>query len=310
MDEQVRCCICGDPVSPPYHIVGQRAYCDRHFALLNKPNRGFWRAAVMQLVLIGIFSAVVALLANYIGPLGRSALLLFGVFLAIVPSALWLAFFYDQDRLEPEPKTQIAKVFLLALLLTDVLALRLFNDWFALASWAPAETLNSLLANILIVGFTIAGIVYASVRLVVYATPEFDERMDGIVYGTVAGLGVATLLNLHYVIDNGGVALGPGVIHVVTTALAQASFGGLLGYFMAQAKFEHKPGWWVPLGVVVSAGLNGVFSWLMSEISAAGLGVQPWRSLVLGLVLALAVFSMLLVLMRRATQATLAQAAS
>ncbi len=309
MDEQVRCCICGDPVSPPYHIVGQRAYCDRHFATLSKPNRGFWRAGVMQLVLIGIFSAVVALLANYIGPLDRTALLLFGLFLAIVPSVLWLAFFYDQDRLEPEPKTQIAKVFLLALLLTDVLALRLFNQWFALASWAPAETLNSLLANVLIVGSTIAGIVYASVRLIVYATPEFDERMDGIVYGTVAGLGVATLLNLHYVIDNGGVALGPGVIHVVTTALAQASFGGLLGYFMAQAKFEHKPGWWVPLGVVVSAALNGVFSWLMSEISAAGLGVQPWRSLVLGLVLALAVFGILLALMRRATQATLAQAA-
>ena len=115
------------------------SYCDRHFAALSKPNRGFWRAGLMQLVLIGIFSAVVALLANYLGPLDRTALLLFGIFLAVVPSALWLAFFYDQDRLEPEPKTQIAKVFLLALLLTDVLALRLFNDWFALAA-TPAET--------------------------------------------------------------------------------------------------------------------------------------------------------------------------
>ena len=52
-------------------------------------------------------------------------------------------------------------------------------------------------------------------RAIVYATPEFDERMDGIVYGTVAGLGVATLLNLRYMIDNDGVALAPGVIQVV-----------------------------------------------------------------------------------------------
>ncbi|MBK9943526.1 MAG: PrsW family intramembrane metalloprotease [Kouleothrix sp.] len=308
MDEQARCCICNDPVEPPYTIVGQRIYCARHYTIVNKPHPGFWRAGLIQIVLMGVFSAVVALLAGNLGPIGRSAQILIGLFLAIVPSALWLMFFYRQDRLEPEPKTQIAQVFVLALILTDVLALRVFNDWFGLASWAPAQTLTSLLASILVFGFTIAAIVYIAVRMV-YATPEFDERMDGIVYGTVAGLGVATLLNLHYVIDNDGVALAPGVIHVVTTALAQASFGGMIGYCMAQAKFEHRPIWWVPLGVVVAAVLNGLFSWLMSEISATGLTVQPWRSLVLGLVLALAVFGLLLVLMRRATQSTLAQPA-
>jgi len=142
---------------------------------------------------------------------------------------------------------------------------------------------------------------------VVYDTPEFDERMDGIVYGTVAGLGVATLLNLNYVISNGGVALAPGVIHVMTTALAQASFSGLLGYFMAEAKFEHKPVWWVPLGLFIAAVLNGLFSWLLSEISANGLTVSPWRSLVLGILVALAVFALLLALMRRVTEETLSE---
>ena len=49
-----------------------------------------------------------------------------------------------------------------------------------------------------------------------------------------------------------------------------ASFSGLMGYFMAQAKFEHKPAWWVPLGLVVAAVLNGLFSWLISEASGEG----------------------------------------
>jgi RsiW-degrading membrane proteinase PrsW (M82 family) len=309
MPETLPCCICGDPVEPPYNIIGQRVYCDRHYALINKPHPGFWRAGLFQILIMGGFSALLALLGENLGTLNRTALVLIGLFLAIVPSALWLIFFYRQDRLEPEPKTKIAQVFVLALVLTDVLAMRLFNDWFQLPSWAAAQTLTSLLADILVVGFTIEAIAYTAVRLVVYATPEFDERMDGIVYGTVAGLGVATLLNLHYVIDNDGVALGPGVIHVVTTALAQASFSGLLGYFMAQAKFEHRPGWWVPLGLVIAAVLNGLFTWLMSEISASGLTVQPLRSLALGLVVALAVFGLLLALMRRATQSTLAPTA-
>jgi protease PrsW len=309
MAEELTCCICGDTLSPPYRTVGGRAYCERHFAAVNKPNPGFWRAGIIQIVGVGIVSAIIAALAGQIGPLAPGALMAVGVVLAIVPSAVWLYFFYRQDRLEPEPKTKLAAVFLLALLLTGALGVPLINDWFQVRVWASADSVTSLLTSILIVGFTWQAIAYAAVRLVVYNTPEFDERMDGIVYGTVAGLGLATLLNLNYVIANGGVALAPGVIHVVTTALAQASFSGLLGYFMAEAKFEHKPVWWVPLGLFIAAVLNGLFSWLFSEVSANGLTVSPWRSLLLGLVVALVVFGLLLTLMRRATQETLAEAA-
>jgi RsiW-degrading membrane proteinase PrsW (M82 family) len=310
MAEELTCCICGDRVAPPYRIVGQRVYCERHYATVNKPNPGFWRAGIIQIIGVGVVSAIVAFLASLLGPLDQAMLILVGVILAIVPSAVWLYFFYRQDRLEPEPKTRIAAVFLLAMLLTDALGLRIIDNWFQIRAWAWADSSTSLLASILIIGFTRQAIAYASVRLVVYDTPEFDERMDGIVYGTVAGLGVATLLNLNYVIANGGVALGPGVIQVVTTALAQASFSGLLGYFMAGAKFEHKPIWWVPLGLCIAAVLNGLFSWLLSEVSADGLAVSPWRSLVLGIAVALAVFALLLALMRRATQETLSQAAA
>jgi protease PrsW len=306
MAEDLECCICGDSVAPPYNVLGGRVYCARHYAAINQPNPGFWRAGIIQIVGVGIVSAIIAFLAGQIGPLDRTMLIVVGVILAIVPSAVWLYFFYRQDRLEPEPKTKLATVFLLALLLTWALGVPLINDWFRMPAWASAESVTSLLASILIVGFTWQAIAYVAVRLVVYATPEFDERMDGIVYGTVAGLGVATLLNLNYVIANGGVALGPGVIRVVTTALAQASFSGLLGYFMAEAKFEHKPIWWVPLGLFIAAVLNGLFSWLLGEVSASGLTVSPWRSLVLGIVVALAVFALLLMLMRRATQETLA----
>ena len=309
MAEELTCCICGEPLTPPYRIVGGRAYCERHYAMVNKPHAGFWRAGIAQIMGVGVVSAIIAWLAGRLGPLDPTPLLIVGVILAIVPSAVWLYFFYRQDRLEPEPKTKLAAVFLLALLLTGALGIPLINDWFQVRVWASADSITSLLASILIIGFTWQAIAYVAVRLVVYDTTEFDERMDGIVYGTVAGLGVATLLNLNYVIANGGVALGPGVIHVVTTALAQASFSGLLGYFMAEAKFEHKPIWWVPLGLFIAAVLNGLFSWLLSEVSASGLTVNPWRSLVLGLVVALAVFALLLLLMRRVTQETLAESA-
>jgi protease PrsW len=132
--------------------------------------------------------------------------------------------------------------------------------------------------------------------------------MDGIVYGTISGLGVATAINLHYVLENQGVALAPASVYIATTALAQASFGGVMGHFMAQAKFEHKPVWWVPVGVAVAAVLNGLFSWLLGEVSADGLTVEPWRSLALGVVVALVTFMILLFLMRNAARETLGRA--
>jgi RsiW-degrading membrane proteinase PrsW (M82 family) len=303
------CCICDDRVAEANNVIGGRFYCDRHFAAVNRPNPSYWRAGVIQIVGMGLFAAVVAWLASFLGEIDRTALVLIGLFLAIVPSALWLIYFYRQDRLEPEPHARIAMVFLLALLLTEALGLRIIYDWFQLPRWAASLNVASLAASVLVVGVTLQAIAYAAVRAIVYATAEFDERMDGIVYGTVAGLGVATTLNLHYIVDNGGVALAPGVIQVVTTALAQASFGGLMGYFMAQAKFERRPAWWIPLGLSVAALLNGLFAWLVNEVSAAGLNVEPWRSLAFGLVVALAVFFGLIALMRRSTQVTLSRSA-
>lgn len=305
MNENLRCCICDTAGSPPFHVYGGRAYCDRHFALVSKPHSGFWRSAMAQIISMATFAVVVALVAGALPPLGSTTLFWVGLLLAIVPTALWLLYFYQQDRLEPEPKTKIAGVFVLALLLTETIGLRLIDKVFLFREWTTINRETSLLASILIIGFTLETIKYVAVRALVYATDEFDERMDGVIYGSAAGLGVATLLNLHLIVDNQGVALAPGVINVVTTALAHASFGGVLGYFMAQAKFEHKPLWWVPLGLVVAATLNGLFTWLIDEVSVAGLQVEPWRSLVLGVIVALATFGVLVALMRRANALTM-----
>jgi RsiW-degrading membrane proteinase PrsW (M82 family) len=306
-NRDVRCCICDDPLEPPYRLILGRPYCERHYEVVNRPHDSFWRASLYQIVGMAIFSAVIALLGRQL-PLENDAVRIgVGLFLAIVPTALWLFFFYRQDRLEPEPKTRIALTFFTSLALAQLIALPLIRNVFHYVDWVPtANWPVSLAAAILIQGFLWQASAYAGVRTV-YASAEFDERMDGVIYGTTAGLGVATLLNLRYIIDNAGVEITPGVINTVTTALAQASFGGLMGYFMAEAKFAHRPLWWVPLGFALAAVGNGLFSWLTDEVSATGLSVDPWRSLILGVVLALAAFALLIALMSRNIQVTMRQ---
>ena len=67
------------------------------------------------------------------------------------------------------------------------------------------------------------------------------------------------------------------------------------------------PAWFVPVGYALSSMANGLFSWLISEVSSIGLSVDPWRSLVVGLAVALAAYFVLIALMRRSTDVTLSR---
>ena len=48
------CCICGEPVPPPYNLLGARVYCARHFAAVNKPHPGVWRAGLVQIAAVAL----------------------------------------------------------------------------------------------------------------------------------------------------------------------------------------------------------------------------------------------------------------
>jgi hypothetical protein len=146
---------------------------------------------------------------------------------------------------------------------------------------------------------------YAAVRFSVFPLPEFDELMDGILYGTAAGLGYATMLNINHVVQSGGVDLGMGVIRIAVTALAQASFAGITGYFLARSKFEVSAVWWLPAGLTSAALLNGIFSVLLGGVTRPGSILDPsmsgpWYGLVLAAIVAGLTLSFLLLLIRRA----------
>ncbi len=67
--------------------------------------------------------------------------------------------------------------------------------------------------------------------------PEFDEPMDGIVYGAVASLGFATLENILYVGQGG---MGLAAMRALTAVPSHAFGGAILGYYVGQAKFTPR----------------------------------------------------------------------
>jgi len=312
--EEVTCCVCHCPVGADAKRIGGRCFCEYHYAKATQERPSVWRAGLLQILGLIAFILVVELVVGLTDlTLDGWSLLIAGIVLALVPALLWLLFFYRQDRLEPEPKGAVVGVFVLGALLAQAVGIPLVEQVFDVRRWLSISTWSHIVGSILVVGFTQEFLKYAAVRYSIYPTLEFDERVDGVVYGTAAGLGYATMLNLRYVVDSGGVNLQAGVMRIVVTALAQASFAGLSGYFLGRAKFEDEPVWWLPGGVSLAALLNGLFTYLRGEITTTGLtlsggGVNPWPGLILAALVAGATFALVFYLIRRANRLTLAGA--
>jgi protease PrsW len=296
------CCICGNPGDLR---IGQRVFCDDHYKTATQDRTSAWRSIWGQVVALVLFVLVVYGAQAIIKPvIGSTALVVVGVLLAIFVSVFWLAFFYQQDRLEPEPKSFVFGVFVLGALLASAIGVPVVENIFHISSWLNTNTMTSILGGILVVGFTQEFLKYAAVRYSVYRSAEFDEPTDGIVYATAAGLGYALVLNIQFVVSNGGVDLGAVVIYMAVIALAQASFAGITGYFLGRAKFESESLFWMPAGITLAAILNGTFFWLrgwlvQSTATLTNGGGNTWLGLLLATTLAIATTSVLSWLIRQ-----------
>ena len=273
-----------------------------------RERKHIWRDEFLLIASLIVFVGVVYALDGALQPVFTpSTLLLTGVLLALVPAGIWLVFFYMQDRLEPEPKHFVLGVFALGGLLASAIGVPLVENVFRVSHWLYADTVTTILGGILVVGFTQEFLKYAAVRYSIYHSEEFDEPTDGVIYATAAGLGYATVLNIQFVVSNGGVDLGSGVIRMAVVALAQAAFSGITGYFLGRAKFESEQVWWMPLGITLAAVTNGLFNWLRGRvvqggISLAGASANPWLGLAFAAVVALATTGVVLWLVRRSVQ--------
>lgn len=225
-----------------------------------------------------------------------------------VPASLWLAFFYLQDRHEPEPMHFVAGVFLLGALVAAPLADFLI---YQVAPPSPLGqyglrpfSLDRIVHEVLVIGLAQELCKYAAVRYTIYTSPEFDEPMDGVVYMMSVGTGFAVWINYHRLQGLGGsVYLSTGAAQTVVTTLAHASFAGWLGYVLGRAKFTRRGpvsrGVLLFLGLLAAAALNGQFALVEQWVTTSGFDKHAWRGVLYAAAVAVAVFALLMLLVQR-----------
>lgn len=267
---------------------------------------GLWVAIAITLIGLLVFTGIFNFILPGFGDnLSGIPLILWGMIFSVIPAVIWIFFFYRLDRLEAEPKHMVLGVFVIGALVAAALHDFIINDIFNVNEWQYNSWWGHLLGGILIVGFVEQFMIYATVRYTVFRNPEFDERVDGVIYSVAAGLGLATVANFWYVVRSNGVDLDIGSIRMVINALAYASFAGIMGYFIGQSKFEKTPIHYMPLGLTIAAVINGLFWYLLDRTFGGGLSYNPWGDLILATIIAVVSLAVVFWLVERANEETL-----
>src|SRR3990167_11492088 len=166
------------------------------------------------------------------------------VALGLLPSLIWMFFFYRQDC-HPEPKYLITKTFLMGIIISP-LAVLLQLGFKQIDSWTPFNTLiaqGSLF--FLWAAFAEEFIKYYAVRTIALTDSAFDEPVDAVIYMIVAGLGFAAIENILFLFrtipDGAQATLAVWTLRSVGATLLHALSSSLVGYFLAMSWFfrEH-----------------------------------------------------------------------
>jgi RsiW-degrading membrane proteinase PrsW (M82 family) len=83
-------------------------------------------------------------------------------------------------------------------------------------------------------------------RFYVWNKPEFDERVDGMVYGARAALGFALIENVAYLVRQPTMRffIGTLVVRALLSVPTHAIWTGFVGHYAARRRFDGKgPGW-------------------------------------------------------------------
>jgi RsiW-degrading membrane proteinase PrsW (M82 family) len=196
--------------------------------------------------LLNSFFQVAFLAAMYVvgrtSPLGggSSSRFLILATLIFVPSIIWALFFYFQDRHAPEPFRDIVASFIAGMAAASLGVIPLFTVLFRTSEWIYASFPLFILGSFFIKAAMACILLYIILRYGFLPQKEFDEPVDGMVYGAIAGTGFAFVYTLHYLAGQPSFTLYVIAFTATVNVLIYSSVGSLMGFLIGKAKFQRK----------------------------------------------------------------------
>ena len=160
--------------------------------------------------------------------------------ITILPSLLIVTFFVKSDQF-PEPTKQIVKIFFYGILICFP---AFYLNTALMDIYANTKISESLISSFLSAAPVEEVLKFTVLYSLVYKMKDFNEPIDGIVYGVTVSLGFATLENIYYVyvlndyFDTSSQSLA--VLRSFSAIPAHGVFGATMGYFFMKYSFVKK----------------------------------------------------------------------
>ena len=200
---------------------------------------------------------------------------------ATLPSMAIAYWIYQQDEHEKEPKAMLLWAFLCGCASTIP---ALVGQTFFKNLDNPDSLFQTALFAFGVVAVTEELSKYLFLRRFIYPKKDFNEPIDGIVYGVMVGLGFATLENVLYVFNAEGHGLSTALGRAFTAVPAHAAFGALMGAYVGLAKFfPEKRTIYMLIGIGLAIFFHGAYDFFLMQQVYEGMGLMAIFTLVWGI---------------------------
>ena len=182
---------------------------------------------------------------------------------SLAPVFIILFYIYFRDKYDKEPIGLLVKAVVAGLLI--VLPV-IFVERLLMGLMPPMEKVGSAAYHAFVVAATTEEVFkFLALYLLVWKSPSFNEKFDGIVYAVFVSLGFAAVENIMYVTDGG---MQTAIVRSLTAVPAHALFGVTMGYYMGIARMYDElrtPYLWK--AILIPILLHGIYDFiLMVEI--------------------------------------------
>jgi RsiW-degrading membrane proteinase PrsW (M82 family) len=218
-------------------------------------------------------------------------------------SVVWALFFYLQDRKEPEPLLHITISFIAGMAAASLVAIPLLNIIFQVHQWIYSSLVLFISGSFFISAFIVNFLFYIVIRYGFFPLKEFDEPVDGMVYGAIIGVGFAFVKSLDSLFSQPEFTLFAIAYIATTNILIYSGIGSIIGYAIGNAKFKRKNIESASfIGVIVGMVVLGTYHLLSEFIFLSGSGQAFWLSFFLTMVYALLILLFCYWKMRKLTE--------
>ncbi len=178
---------------------------------------------------------------------------------SVAPVLIILFYIYFRDKYDKEPLGLLLKALLMGIvIIVPVIFIeRMLMNLMPQLSKVAAAAYHAFV----VAGSTEELFKFLALYLLVWKSPSFDEKFDGIVYAVFVSLGFAGVENVLYVMDGG---MQTALTRALTAVPAHAIFGITMGYYLGIAHmYKELQGPYLARALLVPILLHGIYDFIL-----------------------------------------------